>query len=146
MEVCAHVTGGLVAQAAILFESLADDFFKLRDNLGIQADRGDGRFFEDGGKDDSGGIAAKWKRAGDHLIEHRAETEKVGARIELLAASLLGRHIGDGADSEARTGEMSFVHSAGGVAGECSDGFAGLFQRGLLGEAKVEDFGVAARG
>ena len=40
--------------------------------------------------------------AGYHFVQHRAEGEQVGARIEVFAARLLGRHVCDGADR--RTG------------------------------------------
>jgi hypothetical protein len=76
--------------------------------------------------------------ARDHLIEHSAEREKIGARVEIFAAGLLGRHVGDGANCGSRAGEESF----GTV-----DGFAG--QVGVMfgqefGQAEVENFCRAA--
>ena len=90
-----------------------------------------------------GGVAAKGQRAGGHLVEHDAEGEQVGAGVEFLAARLLGRHVGDGAQWRAGAGEVLVVD---GSEAERDRLRAGGDARGDLGEAEVENLGVAARG
>ena len=46
--------------------------------------------------------------AGGHLVEHQSEGEDVGARVERLAAHLLGRHVSRRAQLHARAGECGF--------------------------------------
>src|SRR5947199_108076 len=61
---------------------------------------------QDGIEDDRAGAALERKMACGHLIQHAADREQIGADIELLTTRLLGRHVRDGADRSARTGEM----------------------------------------
>ena len=51
------------------------------------------RAIEDRVVDDRRRAATERLDARDHLIEHRAEREEIGSRIDLLAARLLGRHV-----------------------------------------------------
>ena len=48
------------------------------------------------------GVAAERRPAGEHLVQQDAEAEDVAAVIDLAAARLLGRHVGDGAEHHAR--------------------------------------------
>ena len=57
---------------------------------------------EDAVEDDGGRRAGKTLPAGRHLVEHDAERKEIGARIEVLAARLLRRHVRDGADGRPR--------------------------------------------
>src|SRR6202034_1647247 len=96
-----------------------------------------------------GGFSGEGQLAGGHFVEHDGEGEEVGAGVEILAADLFGRHIGDGADGGAGSGDVLGAFADGGerVAGVvdvvlfCVGVGAGLF-----GEAEVENFGVAAAG
>ena len=63
----------LIAQVAILFESLVDDALKFGGEIGIHARGGSGRAIENFALDDSGAFAAKGQRAGGHLVENGAE-------------------------------------------------------------------------
>src|SRR5205814_8951469 len=45
-----------------------------------------------------------------HLIQDGAKGKKIGTRIQVLAARLLGRHVGDRSYRAAGTGEMSAVY------------------------------------
>ena len=80
--------------------------------------------------------------AGGHLVEHDAEREQVGARIDILAARLLGRHVGDGADVVPTTLVKCSARARLG-------GGAALVGRALgrqLGQAEVEHLHLAAAG
>ena len=86
--------------------------------------------------------AGKRQTARRHLIEDRAQREQIAARIEFLAASLLRRHVGDGADSGARAGEMC---RAGRVL-RGADSFHRHLAAGQLGESEVENLYLALCG
>ena len=82
-------------------------------------------------------VARERQRAGRHLVEHDAEREQVGARVELPAARLLGRHVRHRAQRRPR-----HRHSLA---------MRGLVRRRRLGpldqlrQAEVEHLGLAAR-
>ncbi len=59
LQVRAKFGGGLVAQIAILLERLADNFFELRRNVGIQNRRGDGIAIQNSIKNDGGRASAE---------------------------------------------------------------------------------------
>ena len=110
---------------------------------GVDAARRHRFAIEDAVEDHRRRVAGETLPAGRHLVEHDAEREQVGARIEILAARLLGRHVGDGADGGAdHAGEV------------LRRGFPGrrrfrLRRRrvgGELGQAEVEHLHLAAPG
>ena len=114
----------------------------LGGSFGNQAVGGGGLAIENGFGDDRGGFSAEGEDAGGHFVEHDAEGEKIGAAVEFLAAQLLGRHVGHGADCGAGAGEIEaggvghgLRIAAGGPGGACD-----------FGETEVENFGVAAVG
>ena len=106
--------------------------------------------------------AGEGRLAGDGFVEDGAEGEDVGAAIEIVAASLFGRHVGDGADDDAGVGDLGFgdvakVSGVGRGAGASCAAVAGAVGANCcacdgrlvvveLGEAEVENFGVAALG
>src|SRR5262249_1145667 len=98
--------------------------------------RRDGSIAQNIFKDYGGSRAREGMLAGNHLIEHCAAREKVRAGIELFTARLFWRHIGDGADGEAGTREMSRVEIL-------NNGF-GVVAWNKFGEAEVENFCLAA--
>src|SRR5262245_47079288 len=73
----------------VLFETAAEQWANLR-----------GHWFpvrlvsEDCSENVRDRFAAERWTAGQHLVEHSAESPDVGALINRLAASLLGRHVG----------------------------------------------------
>ena len=75
------------------------------------------------------------------MVEHATEREEVAPSVEFLATRLFGRHVGDGADSGAGTGEEKSL----GIA-ESRSVEAGVMIGEKLGEAKIQDFDAAAVG
>src|SRR5215471_10187161 len=105
-QIAAKIGGRLVAQFAILFERFADDVLEFGREIGIESHRRDGNAVHNRFENHGGAFAAEGKLTGGHFVENDAERKKVAAWIELFSADLLGRHIGNGADGAARTGEM----------------------------------------
>ena len=71
---------------------------------GLAVETGSGSRFRIASKMTAEVLPRKGSAAGRHFVQHHAEREEVGARVDLLAARLLRRHIGDGADSGSRAG------------------------------------------
>ncbi len=91
-------------------------------------------------------FAAKGQHAGRHFVEDRTEGKEVGARVDRLAAHLLGRHVGDGTDGGAGAGELLFGHGGRGVVTRhCGASDAAAF-RGLLRQAEIENLCVVVGG
>ena len=112
--------------------------------VGMQARGRNWGAIENGIEDQAGGVAAEGERSGGHFVENCAEGEQIGAGVEFFAANLFGRHVRHGAERRTGTGEMFGIDPEG---GESSGGGFGLDARVRnLGEAEVEDFGVAAFG
>ena len=103
----------LVTELAAFFEGLVQNVFEFCRNARIEAHRGHWAALENFVEDDARSFARKRQRAGGHFIEHRAEAEKIAARVEFLPAHLLGRHVSDGADCRARAGEIFSVETGG---------------------------------
>ena len=73
---------------------------------------------------------------GEHLVQHRAEREDVGARVRLAALELLGRHVLERAEDRAMTGQF------GGCRGERRE--AGCLRGGRadLRQPEIEELGL----
>ena len=136
LEIGAHLGGNLIAEIAIFLEELVENALKFGRNGAVQLHGRNGSGVQDVSENDGGGGTGKRKSAGDHLVENGAKRKEVAARIEDFTASLLRRHVSNGADGGAGSGLK------GGF--EFGDGFG--LRRWLgdheLGEAEVEDFGV----
>jgi hypothetical protein len=89
-----------------------DEVFKFCWKFGIETERSGGSAIEDGFGDNTGSFTTKRESAGGHFVEHYAEGEEIGAGVEFLAADLLGRHVGDGAECRAWTGEVGGANTA----------------------------------
>jgi hypothetical protein len=87
-----------------------NNVFELGRNLRIQTSRGSWGAIEDGIKSQAGSLTEKGQSSGRHLVENDTKRKKVGAGIEIFAANLLGRHVGNGAKGSAGAGEMLLVH------------------------------------
>ena len=96
---------------------------------------------EDGIEQVGGGGSAEGELSGGHFVQDCSEGKKVSAGIEFAAAGLLGRHVGGGADRGARTGEVRFDGL-----GSCGLVLTGATRGRDLGQAEIENLGVAALG
>ncbi len=110
LQVGPHVSGVLIAHLAILFQSLADNFFQLGRKIRVQADRGNRITIQNLAEDDCRTLAPEGQRARRHLVQHRAEGKQIAPRIQLLRARLLRRHISDRAERGTGTGQVLLVH------------------------------------
>ena len=108
-QIGADVRGALAPDIAILLEEVMDHPVELGRDAGVELQRRDRRAVEDRFEDDRRCRSGERQGASRHLIEHDAERKQIGARVQLFAARLLGRHIRDGSHGRARTGEKFFV-------------------------------------
>ena len=91
------------------------------------------------------GVAAEGLFAGEHLVEHGAEAEDVGAMVDRLAAHLLRRHVWRGAHHHAGLGLQS-LHRGHGEIGQTGRCFRHCRADIGLGESEVEELGVTVFG
>ena len=96
------------------------------------------RLVQDGVEYRRGGVPAEGHAARGHLVEHGAAEKQIAAPVECLAARLLGRHVGDGPDGAAWTGEVRLDRR--------SLAYRGFGLSGQFGQAEVEHLGGAALG
>ena len=78
--------------------------------------------------------ALKCALSGKHFVEDRAQTEDVAARIDLLAAQLLGSHVAHSA------------HDGAGLRSQCGHGVLTGIAANQLGQPEVEDLDYAVAG
>ncbi len=97
---------------------------------------------QDGIKNSAGSIAPERKNSGSHFVKHDAEREQVRTTVQFLAQDLLGRHVGDGSQGGAGTGEMLWrgKRGAGVRHSRCRGGGIQLSQ------PEIENLGMAALG
>ena len=97
---------------------------------------------EDGIEDDRGRASGERLPPRGHLVEHQPEREQIRAGVQVVAARLLGRHVGNRAERDARAGAQVFAlrRHEGWL---CVDH---VRRTADLGEAEVENFRVAAPG
>jgi hypothetical protein len=126
------------AAIGILAHVALDDALEFAGDFRRQFRRRIGLVAQHRGERGCGGIAAERPAARDHFIEHRAETEDVGARVQLLAFSLLRRHVSRGA------GDLAFFRN------RCSSVdrpsrfiFGNRICFGELDQAEIQDLGDA---
>ena len=82
-------------------------------------------------------VAGERTLSAQHFIQHHAEREDVGPRIDRFALGLLGRHVGHGAQDLARRGQDS--NNRRGIYG------AAVGLSGAFGETEIEDFHAGGR-
>ena len=126
------VAGGLPASRGILGEARPDEMVERGRRHRPQLRDGRGLPLQDRGDDAGRRPALERLPAGDHLVDHGAEREDVGARVGLFAVELFRRHVLQGAEDRASAGQPSGRRRAGGSGGNGR-------RRAQLGEAEVED-------
>jgi len=119
LQIAADLRGVLVAQVAVFFERLVNDFFHPRRHVGIEAQRRGRRAIENRIEDNGRSIAPKRHRARRHLIQHGTKGKQVGAHIELFALGLLRRHVGHRPHRHPWTGEILDTDACGRFNGRC---------------------------
>jgi hypothetical protein len=107
-----QISRRLEAFLSILFEAMADDPLNPRRDCPIRLRQVRGIFLEDRTHRVGSCRALERALAGHHLIEHRAEREDVRAVIGLETAHLLGRHVANRAEDDARDRLRGVVGSA----------------------------------
>ena len=118
-EVRAKLRGGLAAEVAILLEAFNDDPFEFGGSSRIQPRCRWRSAMQNAVKNRGGCVALEGQNARGHFVEDDGERKKIAASVERFAEGLLRRHVGDGTDSAAGTGEefgsQSFTRGAGGA-------------------------------
>jgi len=89
LQIAADLRGVLVAQVAVFFERLVNDFFHPRRHVGIEAQRRGRRAIENRIEDNGRSIAPKRHRARRHSY-NTAPKENRSVRIELFALACSG--------------------------------------------------------
>ena len=141
-ELGAQPRGGLGTDVPVLLEQREDRLLEPRRQLGPQPARrfrlvAQDRRLRLGARRPAEGAAAR-----GHLVEYEPQREEVGPPVEHLAAHLLGRHVGDGADGDALVGERARGRQRG-VGGGAVTGGIGCFVDAR--EAEVQDLGTVRR-
>jgi hypothetical protein len=131
LEIEGQVARRLESQLAIFLQATARQPLQRRRDV-RQRFREIGRIvFQDRAKRFDRRAALECARAGQHLVEDRAEGEDVGARVDRLAAHLLGRHVADRAEDHAR------------LRGRLLEDAAVIGFRTQFRDAEIEDLGAA---
>ena len=142
-EVGLQVRRRLVAELAVLLESLFEDLPELARHRRVRFRQRLRRTVQDRLEDDGVGVALERHLPGRHLVEHRAEREEVGPRVRELPPGLLRRHVVHGPHH--RPGSRERPGSDGGD--ELRD-FLSRFGSGRRGfdlrEAEIEDLHLSA--
>ncbi len=87
------------------------------------------------------GFAPEGWNACGHLVENRAKGEQVRACIQVFAARLFGRHVGDRADGRTRTRQL-FLRQTG--CGHSRGTAFGDLSRRFLRQSEIENLGLPA--
>ena len=140
LQVRAHVGSALVPQRLVLLHRLRDDPRELVRSPTVALRSRHRVAGEERLEDLAGGGAREGRRSRRHLVEHRAERVEVAARVDVLAASLLGGHVGDGPHHGSRARELVLR------ARRRLQRVDARERPGLLGQAEVEQLRLAAVG
>ena len=113
-----------------------DDALQRRGDGAVRGDEIRRILLEDRGHRVGGRVAFERSLPREHLVEHGAEREDVGALVRGLAAHLLGRHVGERAEDRARLRVAAHRRDVG------RTGYVLLLLRQLR-QAEVEDLDAA---
>ncbi len=104
MQIGADVRCSLIPKLSILLERLQHDLFEAFGQVGSNGPQRRRLLMENRGPND-GTASRKRRTAGRHFVQHQPEREEVRSRVDLFAAQLLRRHVGQRADNAARVGQ-----------------------------------------
>ena len=90
-------------------------------------------------------LAPERQHSGAHLVQNHAKREQIRAGIQFPGERLLGRHVCRGSHGNSRPRQLRSTDSGCRI-GRQRGRFSSRVTRGQLGQAKVEDFGVATPG
>jgi len=139
----------LIAQCGVFFERFVNDAFELSRESGIEADGRDRRMIENAVENFRGTVTAECRAPSGHFVEDDAKAKEIAASVEIAAAGLFRRHVGDGAESGAGAGEIGGVEGVivvfAGFAGGGFGGRGGFCGHGF-GQTEIENFCLTARG
>jgi hypothetical protein len=106
LEIGAQFSGALIPGVAILLERLQDDAIELRRDAGLDLRRRQRRLRQQALENGGRRRALERQLPGGHLVEHDAGGKQVAARVDLLPARLLGRHVRHRPDGRAETRQV----------------------------------------
>ena len=101
-ELRQHLGGRAIAPVRVMRERPGDDLLHVRRYILSQTADRLGRGAQNRAQHRDIVFPGKRPASGQHLVEHDAQRPHVGARVERIAARLLGRHVGDGAEDHPR--------------------------------------------
>src|ERR1700730_3343783 len=93
LQVRQYLRGRLVAHLAVFRQCPVDDVFESWGNRGIDLPSRDGHLHEDGIMKLWPSVTPECLFPGSHFVEHQAKRKQIRARVQLLPARLLWRHI-----------------------------------------------------
>ena len=93
----------LISRRGILRQRTTDDGLDFRRHVRPHAADGHRLVAQDRGDQPDFGRPGEWPLAGEHFVEHGAEGEDVGPRIDGVPLRLFRGHVGHGAHDHART-------------------------------------------
>jgi len=106
VEVGEDVFGRLIAKIRVGFEAAQDHVRQRCRRIGVDGARIGGLGLDPHQQLRDGGVAVKWHRASDHLVEDQAEGVEIDAVIDLAARYLLRRHVAWRAQQLAAAGHV----------------------------------------
>ena len=144
-EVGAQFRSALIAKVAIFLQGLVDDVFEFGGDRGSAARAQWEQLCRMESKTKPVVSPRKGSVPVGHLVKHGAKGEKIGASVQFLAAHLLRRHVGHRAHGGPGVVTSSFSCKREKVS---LSGHRRGWPTGAqdLGEAKIEDLGLAALG
>src|SRR6185503_472691 len=103
LQIEQEIFDNLITLLTIFAKSFSDDALEFSGCLRIDLRKRWWFALQNRGERVAWSFTRKRFLARDHLVDHGAEIKNVGARIDTLSARLLGRHVADGSDDDARS-------------------------------------------
>ena len=127
--------------SAVFLQRFIDDALQFLRQLWINPDRGNRGMIQNLIKNHRSGAALKGMLARSHFVDHRSQREKIGSRIEVFAAGLLGRHVRYCPQGRTRARQIGGRDFLGGRTSRGSQfGLGGYFRK-----PKIQDLCLTSR-